>query len=141
MSRATCGHSLTVGGAPAVFVPTISDIVQTPGKPGNPRLQDPIPKQSRESNVWAFLEQIYDLFKSRKPRVVETCFQNVIVELTDTVDILTLPGAIGGRAAFYAVGRELLKDQRNGRSRLLQPTDRMKDTTNYLPRAVSRNLP
>ena len=52
----------------------------------------------------AFLKQIYGLFPALKPRMVGTCFQNVVVELMDTIDISTLPGVIGGRVAFYIVG-------------------------------------
>ena len=128
--------ALTVGGAPAVFVPMISDFVKTPGRPGNPKLRDPIPRKSIDPNFWKLLGQIYALFEPFTPRIIGTCFRNIIVELMDDVDISTLPGVIGGRVAYYCVGRNSLKDEPNGRSRLLQPSDDTKDTTNYLPHGL-----
>lgn len=85
---------LTVGGPPALFIPMISDFVKTLG---NPKIQDPIPRHSTDSNVWMLLSVIYEHLRPFTPRIMGTYFQNIVLELMDNVDISTVPGVVAGR--------------------------------------------
>jgi hypothetical protein len=123
---------LTIGGVPAVFVPKVSDFVMCPGIPGNPRVKDPLSREQAASPTWTMLEFVYRVFEQYNPQVVGTCFRNVVIELLNDVAIEQLPGVVGGRVAYYAVGGTKLEDCRNGRVRLLQPSDGVRDCTNYL---------
>ncbi|KAJ9259481.1 hypothetical protein DTO207G8_1044 [Paecilomyces variotii] len=135
---------LTVACVAAMFIPVGHQItyLSTDIDYSNPRMPDPVPEHLR-FHKWerasteqyeAVLQELGKLVNIQAVNFIPTL---VIVEIRTgdgrTYERRSLPGRVGGQTTLYHHSETpFWKMERQGRERLIEPSDMTQDTTNYI---------